>query len=308
MNLTRRNLTFAVVVFGFVQVAAASSLPPTWTSAVGTPISSWSSGNYDSGLATVYFPSDFSFSLFGQTYNSVTVSSDGSLYFGGSPGNAQPQATVTELLQGLPRISAAWYDIDAIDGVSSIMVNTSLPGEAVFTWQDVASYVPETGQTVAASNLATFQVTLDSDGDVIFAYRTLNSLDPATTGQANSLTGSQQAILGITNGYGASDPGSTDLSAMATSPSFSYTTSNSTIYQLIDNNPPDNSNLAGLDLIFAPQSNGGWQVTSQYGTSGGQSPAPEPATIAELALASVVLLVWWYRRSPVPEPCPRDTR
>lgn len=308
MKLTRRNLSFAVLAFGLVQVAAASSLPPIWSSAVGTPITSWSTGNYDSGLATVYFPSDFSFSLFGQSYNSVIVSSNGSLYLGGSPGNDQPQATVTELLQGLPRISAAWYGIDAIDGVSSIMVNTTLPGEMVFTWQDVASYVPAAGQSVAASNLATFQVTLDSDGNVIFAWQALNSLDPATTGQANSLLGSQQAILGITNGYGATDPGSTDLSAMATSSSFSWTTSNSTIYQLINNNPPDNSNLAGLDLIFAPQSNGGWQVTSQYGATTSQSPTPEPATLVELALASVVLLVWWNKRSPVPKPCSRDTR
>ncbi len=295
----RRNFGLFVLFFGLLQVGAASFLPPIWTSDVGAPITSWSSGNFNSGLATVNFSSDFSFSLFGQSYNSVTVSSDGSLYFGGAPGNPQPQAIVTQLLQGLPRIAAAWYDINAIDGVSSIMANTSLPGEVVFTWQDVASYTPAAGQSVAASDLATFQVTLESDGDVILGYEALNSLDPAETGEANSLLGSQQAILGITDGYGATDPGSTDLSKMAASSGFSDLTSSDTIYQVIDNNAPDNSDLAGIDLIFAPQADGGWLVTSEDGAANGVSPTPEPTTQAELALASLVLLGWWYKRSRV---------
>lgn len=303
MSFAAARFGFAAVIFGFAHLAVADTLPPIWTSAVGTPIVSWDSGNADDGLKTIYFPSSFVFPLFGQDYTSVTISTNGSLYFGGEPGNSQPQATVSELLQGLPRIAPAWYNIDTIDGNGQIMVNTTLPGQVVFTWQDVGSY-PE-GQTPPASNLATFQVTLDSDGTVIFAYEALNSLSSATTGVVNSLVGSQQAIIGITDGFGAADPGSTDLSSLAPASGFSYVTGSNTIYQTIDNNPPDNSNLAGLDLIFTPQTGVGWTVTSAYNSP--DLGAPEPATFAEAALATLALLAVWYRRSLDLKRCTGDT-
>ena len=91
--------------------------------------------------------------------------------------------------------------------------------------------------SVPPSNLATFQVILDSDGTAIFAYQNFNSLDPEVTGVANSLVGSQQAIVGVTRGLGAADPGSVDLSALAPSPGFSYLTANDTIYQLVGKQP-----------------------------------------------------------------------
>jgi hypothetical protein len=277
----------------------ADSVPPIWIPAVGTPIVSWDSGNADDGLKTVYFPSDFVFPLFGEDYTSATVSSNGSIYFGGVPGNSQPQATVSQLLQGLPRIAPAWYNINAIDGNGSILVGM-LPDQAVFTFQNVASYAPPAGQSVPSQNLATFQVTLDSNGTVIFGYQALNSGNPTITGVVNSLVGSEQAIVGITDGFGASDPGSVDLSSLAMSNGFSYASTSNTIYQLIGNNPPDNSNLAGLDLIFTPVTGAGWNVTSAFTSNNGlssQSSVPEPATFAEMALSAFVLFAWW-RRSP----------
>lgn len=290
----------------FAHLACASTLPPIWNSAVGTPITSWDSGNADDGLKTVYFPNSFVFPFAGENYTSATVSSNGSIYFGGVPGSSQPQATVSELLQGLPRVAPAWYNVDAINGNGSILVNL-LSNQAVFTFENVASYLPPAGQTVPSSNLATFQVVLDSDGSVIFAYQQLNSLNPATTGVLNTLVGSQQAILGITDGFGASDPGSLNLSGQATASGFSYLSGSNTIYQLINNNPPDNSNLAGLDLVFTPQTGIGWRVTSDYAPGGGtsQSEAPEPATWVEMAAAALILLVWWRRTRRV-KPCHGD--
>jgi hypothetical protein len=221
------------------------------------------------GLETIDFPSDFVFPLFGQEYTSATVSSNGSLYFDSSPGSSQPQDNVSELLQGLPRIAPAWYDTDAISGSGSVLVQL-LADQLVFTWEDISSYTPPTGQTVPASDLATFQLTLDSNGDIIFGYQAFNSLNPARTGVVNSLVGSQQAIVGITDGYGASDPGSDNLSALANVSGFSQTTTSNTVYQLVNNNPPDNSNFAGIDLIFTPESQGGWQITSAFSTTGGR--------------------------------------
>lgn len=310
MSFAAAKVRLAVMILGCAGICMAGSIPPIWIPAVGTPITSWSTGSADNALATVYFPSTFVFPLFGDDYTSVTVSSNGSLYFGGTPGNSQPQATVSELLQGLPRIAPAWYNIDAIDGNGSILVNT-LPGQVVITFDDVASYIPPAGQSVPSQDLATFQVILDSDGTVIFAYQALNSLNPATTGVVNTLVGSSQAIVGITDGYGASDPGSVDLSSLATANGFSYTSSSNTIYQLINNNPPDNSNLAGLDLIFTPVSGVGWNVTSEYNSGGGTNNldpgAPEPATFVEMALALLVLAAWRRRTSFPTKRCPEST-
>lgn len=200
MSFAEAKFRLVVLALAFAGLAVAGSIPPIWIPAVGTPITSWDSGNADDGLKTIYFPSDFQFPLFGVDYTSATVSTNGSIYFGGSPGNSQPQATVTQLLQGLPRLAPAWYNMD-LDGTGSVLVSM-LPGQVVFTFENVPSYTPPLGQSVAASNLATFQVILDSNGTVIFAYQALNSL----SGQINSLVGSQQAIIGVTDGYGAADP------------------------------------------------------------------------------------------------------
>lgn len=308
MSFAAAKFRLAVAIFGFACLGMADTVPPIWTPAVGTPIASWDSGNADGGLKTVYFPSAFVFPLFGEDYTSATVSSNGSIYFGGAPGNSQPQATVSGLLQGLPRIAPAWYNMDSISGTSSILVSM-LPGQVVFTFDNVASYVPAAGQSVPSQDLATFQLTLDSNGTVIFGYQAFNSLNPAATGVVNSLVGSQQAIIGITDGFGASNPGSLDLSSLATANGFSYASASNTIYQLVSNNPPDNSNLAGLDLIFTPMTGIGWNVTSAFANSGvtTTAPVPEPATFAEIALAAFVLFAWW-RRNPFPiKPCSDPT-
>ncbi len=170
-----------MLILGFARLGMATPLPPTyltppiWISDYGTQITSWT-GNADDGFTTVTFPAGFVFPFFvsevGSPYSSAVVSTNGSIYFGGLPGNSQPSDTTASLLQGLPRIAAAWYNIDTLDGNGQIYVNTSLPGKVVFTWVDVGSY-PE-GQTAPASNRATFQVTLDSDGTIIFAYAALN--------------------------------------------------------------------------------------------------------------------------------------
>lgn len=291
MSFASAKFRSVVLILGITRFAAPNSLPLIWTSAVGTPITTWDTGNADDGLKNISFvPSGFHFTLFGTTYNSVTLDTNGSIYFSGSPGVPQPQATLSQLLQGLPRVTAAWYNVDAIDGNGTIYYNLSLPGEAVFTWQGVASYLPSSGP-VPISNLATFQVTLHSDGSIIFGYQALNSLDPSITGVANSFVGSPQAIVGVTDGPGiANDPGSTPLSTLATPAGFTYVTANNTVYQLINDNPPDNSNLAGLNVILTPQSRVGWQVTAQNG-------APEPATFVEMTIAALVLPAWLYRRS-----------
>lgn len=279
----------------FTGTALADSLPPFWIPAAGTPITSWDSEVSGTGLKTVYFPTGFTFTLFGQSYASVIVSSNGSIYFSpnGVPPSPQPTASVSQFLQGLPRIAPAWYNTQAIDGTGTVLFEM-LPGQAVFTFENIASYLAAPGESVARSNLATFQVALSIDntntaGSVTFSYEAFNSLDPASSNVVNSLVGSQLAIAGITSGFGAADPGSLDLSVLARSPGFSYSTPSSTVYQAISNNPPDNSQLGGLDLFFTPVGLE-WKVTSDVA-----DPAPEPSTLVEITFSAATLLIWRNR-------------
>lgn len=78
-------------------------------------------------------------------------------------------------------------------------------------------------------------------------------------------------------------------------------TSSDTLYQVIDNNPPDNSNLSGLDLILTPLAGVGWNVTSAFSSSNGSVlgssiGAPEPGTLVEMALAAFTLIALWRRK------------
>ncbi len=204
----------------------------------------------------------------------------------------QPTASVNQFLQGLPRIAPAWYNTQAIDGTGTVLFEM-LPGQAVFTFENIASYIAPPGLSIDPSNLATFQVTLSINGSVTFAYDAFNSLNPANTGVPNSLVGSQLAIAGITSGLGAADPGSVNLSGQARTPGFTYLSATSTVYQAVVNNPtPDNSQFAGLDLFFAPVGLE-WKVTSTYVGA----PAPEPSTPVEITLSAVTLLIWRKRRA-----------
>jgi hypothetical protein len=271
----------------FLGAGLADTLPPIWMPATGTAITSWNDVTDGNGFYTLSLP--FEFNFLGNSYTSATLASNGLIYF--SPPSVNPPTTPQPqpypnpgslFTQGSwPLIAPAWYDIQAISGSGSILVDT-MQNQVVITYLDVASYVPPSGP-VPASDLATFQVTLDSNGTIIFAYSALNSV-----GANNTLVGSDEAIAGVTGARGASDPGSLDLSVLADTAGFRYNSSGSTVYQAIDNNPGDNSNLAGLDLIFTPQAGLTWQVTSEYA---GQ-PAPEPATLFEMAVAALPLMLW----------------
>jgi hypothetical protein len=60
---------------------------------------------------------------------------------------------------------------------------------------------------------------------------------------------------------------------------------------MISNNPPDNSRLADLDLIFNPLAHGGWNVTPAFSSPtavSSDSAAPEPATLVDTKLSAFV--------------------
>jgi hypothetical protein len=278
-----------VILAGFALSvpAVATTIPPIWESAFGNPVIS-SNLVHDDATVTL----GFNFSLFGNSYSSASVSSKGYVTFGGAAG-AQPMANASQFLQGIPRIAPAWYDVDVQDSNGTILFQ-SFQNRAVFTFLDVGSYAPPPGLSNAPSNLATYQLILYQDGTVVFGYAAFNALDPDVTGVANSLLGSPQAIVGISPGLGASDPGSVNLlSSIQSAPGFAYTTASSAVYQYVDNGGrvgADNTNLAGINFVFTPSGVTNWTVTTQQQPAAATSPEPATAWLILWALAAVAVL------------------
>lgn len=101
----------------------------------------------------------FTFPFLGAGYNSVHVNSDGNVSFGAGDSASSPR-DAARLVGGPPRIAPFLNDLNVEDGGS---ISASVrPTEVVVTWKDV----PEFG----IANKNTFQLKLNSSGNIIFAY------------------------------------------------------------------------------------------------------------------------------------------
>ncbi|MCH8997375.1 MAG: FecR domain-containing protein, partial [Proteobacteria bacterium] len=192
----------------------------------------------------------FTFSFQGVDYTSITVSSNGFIWMGGDSGDDCCDADLTEFLNDAPRISPAWFDLDPGSGGSVTVTDNG--DSVIITWQDVPEFSNTDGNV--------FQVQLFADGTIVFAYETLNA----------DLSGGHDhdAIVGITEGGGVTDPGETDLSVIGTFD----TGSEGTVYEFIERDNTDgadNFDLSGKTIVFLPNGSGGWTVTSGTGTGGG---------------------------------------
>ncbi len=138
----------------------------------------------------------FTFPFQGQDWSSVFVNSNGSLTFGG--GDADWSESVSEFLADRPRIAPLWDDLSPNNGGQ---VTVDMDTDA-FTVSFIG--VPE----FYATGANTFSVTLRADGSVTIEYGSVSAND---------------GLVGVTEGFGAANPGETDLSA-ATSLSVAGTT------------------------------------------------------------------------------------
>ncbi len=133
----------------------------------------------------------FAFPFQGSLWTSVFVNSNGNLTFG--MGSTDYSESVYDLLNGPPRIAPLWDDLSPNNG-----------GQVVAEW-DPTSFtvrfedVPEFYSTGAN----TFAVTLHATGEITVVYGATNGSD---------------ALVGITEGGGATDPGEVDLSSSGTWP------------------------------------------------------------------------------------------
>jgi hypothetical protein len=133
-------------------------------------------------------PLPFAFPFNGTSYTSVFINSNGNLTFGS--GSFAYSETVAEFLGGPPRIAPLWDDLNPGAGGAIVLTQTAS------TWKVEFQNVPEFLSTIGN----TFSVTLTAAGGIEIAY---------------GATAGNDALVGVTPGGGAADPGETDLSAAA---------------------------------------------------------------------------------------------
>jgi hypothetical protein len=166
----------------------------------------------DDSAAPVTF--GFNFPFQGNTWTGAFVNGNGNLTFGSA--DADFSESVAELLSGQPRIAALWDDLDPSDG---LVIASPEPGALTIHFVTVPEFFTE-----KANN---FSIRLDAHGRVTFNY--LGVL-------------AQDALVGITKGAGAVDPGPVDLSRLF--PIFPKT---GTTYELFT---PTGSLVSPFDLPF----------------------------------------------------------
>ena len=148
----------------------------------GTPISL---GDDDS----VEVPLSRPFTFQGQARNSVFVNSNGSLTFGA--GDTDFDANVPSLLAGAPRISPLWTDLDP----TGFLGNFGL-------------VVADTSSRPAAVHFVSVSEFFSADPN----YFTAELGDQGRIAMKWGPTARSTALVGVTQGAGAADPGPTDLS------------------------------------------------------------------------------------------------
>lgn len=132
----------------------------------------------------------FNFSLYGTSFSSVAVSSNGFLAF--RPGGVdQPDfdegavasgESLSDLQSGLPRIAPYWHDLDAraaqTGGTNGIFIRRE-SDRVLITWNNIRDFPND---PVTDRGAHTFQVSLFSDGRIQFIYATAQLTTTAIAG------------------------------------------------------------------------------------------------------------------------------
>lgn len=157
----------------------------------------------DDDTKQVNFTSGFSFPLYGKTYTSVFINSDGNLTFT-SGDNASTQRDVLRVLSGPPRLAGFFQDLNPqVRGKVNVLQTAT---RFTVTWNDVTQYLN------AGTNSNTFQINLYKNGNIDFVYgskvdtkEAVIGLSPGNTTVSNlrlvnyssvtSLTGVKGAVL-----------------------------------------------------------------------------------------------------------------
>lgn len=133
----------------------------------------------------------FAFPYQGAQWNSVYVNGNGNLTFGAA--DEDFSESVAEFLAGPPRIAPLWDDLSPSDFISGQPIGLVIAEEKTHALKIHYVSVPE----FFSVSPNTFTVTLERNGAIEFDY---------------GATSRSDALVGITQGGGAADPGPIDLS------------------------------------------------------------------------------------------------
>ena len=136
--------------------------------------------NADDQYADVLFPAGFTFPFFGHTFDSVTLSTNGILYFGGNPperdnGDADDVPSSPGKLGGYPAVAGLWDDLDlrtsrrADAGIFQI----NSPGKVIFRWQGVPCEFD--GNACTGTTPVNFEIELNANGVIKTRYGSGNT-------------------------------------------------------------------------------------------------------------------------------------
>jgi len=286
-NLDDTNLVFTPNGMGGFNVddtlpdPPPSSAPPTWESALGATIRGGGLGLDDEDDATITRTfGSLSFPFDGVTYtgaSTLSISSNGFISLGGDNGdgcnvNTGDCSGDPQQLTGLflyPTIAPLWVDLDPGGAGGDIYYNAFNDDGIGNPGIDriVITFATGFHDCVNAECSALAQVQLLGQGNkyarapgtIIFGYNGIVQ----TNSQLSSI------LVGVSPGNNISDPGSTNLNAKS---SFN-TGTESTVYQLFVATSPPPIDLDGANVIFEPNGQGGFVVSTpgsgDSGLSGG---------------------------------------
>ena len=161
------------------------SVADPYTTAAGSPVGLSTGGdnlgpNADDLYLDVIFPSGFTFPFFGATFNGVTLSTNGVLYFGSVPperpnGDADDVPSSPGKLGAYRAIAGLWDDLDLRTSrrADAGLFQVNSPGKIIFRWQGVPCEFD--GNVCTGTTPVNFEVELNSNGVIKTRYGSGNT-------------------------------------------------------------------------------------------------------------------------------------
>jgi len=184
-------------------IGIPQSVGDPYTTSTGTAVALSTGGanvgsNADDQYDEVLFPPGFTFPFFGTTYDSMTISTNGALYFGAPPptrdnGDADDVPSSPGKLGGYRAIAGLWDDLDlrvssrADAGVYQVVVN---PGKVIYRFQGVPCEFD--GNVCTGTTPVNFEIELNTNGVIKTRYGSGNVALFPTVGIGG---GGQQAYV-----------------------------------------------------------------------------------------------------------------
>ena len=186
----------------------------------------------------------FAFSLYGTSYATAYVSSNGFIQFGNNV-LAYEGANSTEKLAAYPRVAPLWDDLTTSGATDNIYIDTSTIGQATVRWD---------ATNKANSGKASFSATLFADGRVQFDYGDSNLGLTPTVGISRGNTRQYELVSGYDGAVSLASkpstqfstiPGITDMGAYE----FRGDSGDATPPQVVSSNP---SSIQANGVVAAP--------------------------------------------------------